>query len=175
VGAPTRAEENAVKRILIATDGSPPAREALELGLELAAEQSAEAVVVHVVPLLDVVPTTGFGTIGALPHTPSTSDRAPLDEASMLAAAKGFGVQTELLTGNPVDEIVAYADTIDADLIVVGSSGHGALASAVLGSVSQGVLHEARRPVLVFRRARPRVARRAEVGAQPSRSPSASA
>jgi nucleotide-binding universal stress UspA family protein len=93
----------------------------------------------------------------------------------MLAAEKGFGVQTELLTGSPVDEIVAYADTIDADLIVVGSRGHGALASAVLGSVSQGVLHEARRPVLVFRRARPRVAGRADVGAQPSRSPSASA
>jgi nucleotide-binding universal stress UspA family protein len=164
-----------VKRILIATDGSPPAREALELGLELATEQSAEAVVVHVVPLLDVVPTTGFGTVGALPHTASASDRAPLDEASMLAAEQGIGVQTALLIGNPVDEIVAYADSIDADVIVVGSSGHGAVASTVLGSVSQGVLHEARRPVLVVRRARARVARPVEAGGQPSRSPSASA
>ena len=65
-------------------------------------------------------------------------------------------MRTELLTGNPIDEIVAYADSIDADLIVVGSRGHGAV-GARLGSVSQGVLHKARRPVLVFRRARARV------------------
>ena len=54
-----------------------------------------------------------------------------------------------LLTGDTVDEIVAYADSHDVDLIVVGSRGHGAIANALLGSVSQGVLRESRRSVLV--------------------------
>jgi nucleotide-binding universal stress UspA family protein len=58
---------------------------------------------------------------------------------------------TRLLRGEPVDEIVAFADVIDADLIVVGSRGYGAFASALLGSVSRGILREARRPVLVVR------------------------
>jgi nucleotide-binding universal stress UspA family protein len=56
-----------------------------------------------------------------------------------------------MLRGDPAGEIVAHADTIGADLIIVGSRGHGAIASALLGSVSRGVLHEARRPVLVVR------------------------
>jgi nucleotide-binding universal stress UspA family protein len=49
---------------------------------------------------------------------------------------------------------VAYADSIDADMIVVGSRGHGRLASALLGSVSRAILREARRPVLVIRGSR---------------------
>jgi nucleotide-binding universal stress UspA family protein len=140
-----------MKTILIATDGSPSARQAVVFGLELAAAQSAGAVVIHVAPAVDVVPTSGFGMSGALPHTPSAADRRALEEASTLAAEAGVDARTELLTGLPVDEIVAYADSIDADLIIVGSRGHGAVASAFLGSVSQGVLHEARRPVLVVR------------------------
>jgi nucleotide-binding universal stress UspA family protein len=85
-------------------------------------------------------------------------DRLALDEAAALAADAGVTVSTELLTGDPVDEIVAHADSMDADLIVVGSRGHGAVASVLLGSVSQGVLHEARRPVLVVRPRRRRSA-----------------
>jgi nucleotide-binding universal stress UspA family protein len=60
---------------------------------------------------------------------------------------------TKLLRGDPVDEIVAYADSLDVDLLVIGSRGHGALASALLGSVSCGVLRESKRPVLVVRAA----------------------
>jgi nucleotide-binding universal stress UspA family protein len=60
-------------------------------------------------------------------------------------------IETKLLKGKPADEIVAYADSIDADLIVVGSRGHGSLTSALIGSVSRGVLREIRRPVLIVR------------------------
>ncbi|MGH3137382.1 MAG: universal stress protein [Gaiellaceae bacterium] len=145
-----------MKKILIATDGSASALEAVAFGLELAREQDAEAVVIHVAPALDILPVAGFGMPAAQRHPVGPYDRMPLDEASTLATAAGVSARTELLTGNPVDEIVAFADSIDADLIVVGSRGHGAVASALLGSVSQGVLHEARRPVLVFRRAQAR-------------------
>jgi len=140
-----------MKTIVIATDGSPSAHEAVEFGLDLAAEQKADAVFVHVAPAVDLLPTGGFGMSSAQQHELTDEDRSSLEEARTLAVERGVETKTELLLGDPVDEIVAYADSIDADLIVVGSRGHGALTSALLGSVSRGVLHEARRPVLVVR------------------------
>jgi nucleotide-binding universal stress UspA family protein len=141
-----------MKKILIAIDGSDSAHEALEFGLDLAAEQDARAFVVHVAPAVDVMPYANFGYVApSVPHEFDEHDRECLQEAAELAAEKGVDVETALLKGRPADEIVAFADTIDADLIVVGSRGHGAVASALIGSVSRAVLHESRRPVLVVR------------------------
>lgn len=142
-----------MNRIVIATDGSASARKAVELGLELAAEQRAEAIAVHVVPGFDVRPGLGVGLAGsvAVPHRPTPVDRLPLEKAKALADASGVELTTELLTGEPVDEIVAFADSVEADLIVVGSHGRGVLGTALLGSVSRGILHESHRPVLVAR------------------------
>jgi nucleotide-binding universal stress UspA family protein len=140
-----------MNRILIATDGSPSAQEATRFGLELAAEQDAATTFVFVAPAVDVLSAGGFGLTAAMPHEITEADREPLDEALELAGDLGVRANARLLRGDPVDEIVAFADTVDADLIVVGSRGHGALASALLGSVSRGILREARRPVLVVR------------------------
>jgi nucleotide-binding universal stress UspA family protein len=139
-------------KIVIATDGSESAQEALEFGLELAEEQSATAFVVHVAPAVDVLPCAGFAVPApTVPHELDEQDRVPLQEAAEIAARRPVEIKTELLLGNAADEIVAFADSIDADLIVLGSRGHGAIASALLGSVSRDVLHESRRPVVVVR------------------------
>jgi nucleotide-binding universal stress UspA family protein len=140
-----------MKKILIATDGSPASGEAIRFGLELAREHEAEVTFVHVVPVLDASLANGIAVSAAVPHQLDELDRRPLEEALALAAEQDIEAKGELLWGLPVDEIVAHADTLDADLIVVGSPGRGALATALLGSVSRGVLHEARRPVLVVR------------------------
>jgi nucleotide-binding universal stress UspA family protein len=50
-----------------------------------------------------------------------------------------------------VDEVLDLADEIGADLIVMGSRGRGPVKRLVMGSVSEGVVHHARRPVLVLR------------------------
>jgi nucleotide-binding universal stress UspA family protein len=129
----TSADHADMRRILIATDGSPSAADATRVGLGLAAERSAAVTFVHVLS-----PT-------------ATPCEESLDAATQLARDTGVDAEVVIVAGNAADEIVVYADTIDADLIVVGSRGRGPVTRALLGSVSHGVLREARRPVLVVR------------------------
>jgi len=143
-----------MRKILIATDGSAASAEAVEFGVELAAEHEAAVIFVHVAPGLDVLPMAGSGMAGAVarvPHKTTPHDRRPLEAAEETAGAHGVRASTKLLVGDTVDEIVAYADSEDVDLIVVGSRGRGALAGALLGSVSRGVLSESKRPVMIVR------------------------
>ena len=140
-----------MKRVLIATDGSTAADEAVELGVELARDEGAEVIFVHVVPYSAVVSMNGFGLMGHVPYEPTEWDKELLEEAQAAAKRENVPAGTALLRGEPVAEIVRHADTIDADLIVLGSRGHGAIASALLGSVSRGILGATTRPVLVVR------------------------
>ena len=143
-----------MKKILIATDGSASSAEAVDFGVELAVEHTAELIFVHVAPALDVLAGAGYGLGGGnahVPHVLDAYDRAPLDDAEQAAERSGVKASSKLLVGDAVDEIVAYADSEDADVIVIGSRGHGTVASLLLGSVSRGVLSESKRPVAIIR------------------------
>ena len=87
-----------MKRILIATDGSPSALQAVEVGLELAEEEGAEPIFVHVAPTKDVLPVAGVGMVPvSVPHELVEADRASLDEAVELAEERGLEAATKLL------------------------------------------------------------------------------
>lgn len=122
-----------MKRIVIATDGSAGAREALETGLSLARESRAVATLVYV----------------RSPGSEPAQARAVLGEAAALAEQADVEFETEILEGNPARRVAEIARLHDADLIVVGSRGRGAFAGAFLGSVSVELVHRADRPVLV--------------------------
>lgn len=70
-----------------------------------------------------------------------------------LSALKKSGVEADTLVkvGHPPDEIAGAADKLKADLIVMGSHGHGAFAALILGSVTNGVLARCNVPLLVVR------------------------
>jgi nucleotide-binding universal stress UspA family protein len=70
------------------------------------------------------------------------------DEADKLQSS-GIDAKALLVQGAAVEVILDEAGKLKADLIVVGSHGHGAVYHLMVGSVSEGVLHRSTCPVLV--------------------------
>lgn len=62
---------------------------------------------------------------------------------------KGLDAKGLLVQGSTVETILKQADKLEAQMIVMGSHGRGAIYKMLVGSVSEGVLHGAQCPVLV--------------------------
>jgi nucleotide-binding universal stress UspA family protein len=65
-------------------------------------------------------------------------------------AAKGLEATALAIQGYPVDVIIAEAEKLKADLIIMGSHGHGALHNLLVGSVTEGVIRHAKCPLLII-------------------------
>jgi nucleotide-binding universal stress UspA family protein len=151
--------------ILIAYDGSPAAREAVEQAGALFAPRKAIVLTVWEPGLSEfmLVPdATGMGTT-MMPYDPSVVrevDRAGEDHANDIAhdgqaLAQKSGLQAEALAvrdvTNTADAIVEVANERQVKAIVIGSRGLKGLRSKLLGSASGEVLRRAGRPVVVVR------------------------
>ncbi|MFL5950369.1 MAG: universal stress protein [Gaiellaceae bacterium] len=138
--------------VLLATDGSPTAEKATETAIELARLLDTELVVATVwnIP---------YPAVGLAP-APVTADVARLGEeearrtaADAAARAMEAGLESRMLVlrGMPVEELCLAAERYNPRFLVIGSHGRGAMKRAFFGSVSTGVLHHAKCPVLVVR------------------------
>jgi nucleotide-binding universal stress UspA family protein len=131
--------------IVWATDGSELADNALVQVRELAEIHGSRIVVVHANEVLT-------GRAGGAPVLADEPDiREKLESQVEELRAAGFDAELEVCTGTEqVATLVERAAwTVDADLIVVGTHGRGAIATAVMGSVARGLCHTSHRPVLV--------------------------
>src|ERR671921_46318 len=141
-------------RILLATDGSEEAELAALRAVDLVDATHSELHVVHVgvAPIfLQSYPGT-LGYYGKLYEQIEEVSRELLRKQSgRVKAAGGTVAGTHLRMGEVALEIVALAEELQADLIVMGSRGLGGVRRALMGSVSDSVVRHAHCPVLVVR------------------------
>jgi nucleotide-binding universal stress UspA family protein len=139
------------RHVLVAFDGSPDAQLALEHAVALAQAFRARIALVAVVPPVTPFAWQAPGGVRAV-HDAQRDDLDKRLHAAADAVPDDLPVTTRLLDGDPAHEILSAAREGEHDLIVMGSRGHGRVTAALLGSVSNRVMHEADVPVMVIHR-----------------------
>lgn len=137
--------------ILIPTDGSDHAIRAGEHGAALARAFDAT---LHVVSMVDLRRDGGPFNAGGLREEVREQFRNDARRAIDLVEEVVDGPderQTAVLEGDPVDDLLAYADDHDVDLIAMGTQGRTGLDRYVAGSIAEGVIRRADVPILTVR------------------------
>jgi nucleotide-binding universal stress UspA family protein len=155
---PTRKESIAMSTfpttILLATDSSEEAELAALRAVELADATDSDLHVVHV-GVVPIFLKSYPGTLGyerrLYEEIEEMSRELLRKQCWRVKAAGGTVAGTHLRMGAVDLEIVALAEELGADLIVMGSRGLGGLRRALMGSVSDSVVRHAHCPVLVVR------------------------
>jgi nucleotide-binding universal stress UspA family protein len=147
------------KRILVAVDGSPASTAGLHAAVDLAQDQQAAVVAVHVIDDM-AFPVNFEGAI----YPPSYIDsyfaaqeqqaRKLAERACAMARGRRVTMEPEIVhsRGHTVaDVIVAQARKLKADVIVIGTHGRRGLRRVVMGSDAEEVVRAATVPVLLVR------------------------
>jgi nucleotide-binding universal stress UspA family protein len=139
-------------KILLATDGSEDASAATRAAVDLANRSGSE---LHVVHAFEFIPPREYMSVALRLRSPSgfaARGQELLDEqVERVEEAGGTVASAQVRMGSPVDQILYASEEIDAGLVVIGRRGLGGVRRLLLGSVSEGIVHNARRPVLVLR------------------------
>lgn len=130
-----------VKNILCPVDFSDCSALALDYALALAKRDQAAVTVMHVMPTMPADGVYPYAFEPILP-TGESKEQALTQLGKFVHRARGEHVSTTVVLedGDPVDEILAKAKSMDADLIVIGTHGRRGLARLLLGSVAERVL-----------------------------------
>jgi nucleotide-binding universal stress UspA family protein len=136
--------------ILVATDFSEAAEDALDYAVALAQRIGARICLLNAigVPALGV-PELGVALTSTVIDGIVKENQAALDR--LVAARTSADIEVALRTGDARDVIVQTALEVGAELIVMGTHGRRGLSRALLGSVAESVLRHAHCPVLIIR------------------------
>ena len=134
-------------RIVVGTDGSETAAEAVKTAVELAKLSNAK---LEIVSAYEPVPQSRLrdeseGISGDVSHAvnPREDVQLVLDNAAAVAKKANVEVVTHPLEGDPADAILDVAEEHNADLVMVGNKGMTGARRFLLGSVPNKISHHA--------------------------------
>jgi nucleotide-binding universal stress UspA family protein len=136
------------ERILVAYDGSGPARHAFDVAADLAQKYGSE---LHVVAVARPPEFAEDVETEAAIESAREHFSGQFRDLEGAAARAGVKPQFRIVTGHPAEQIVRTAEQHDIDLIVLGHRGHGVFERWLLGSVSRTVIAYAHCAVMVVR------------------------
>lgn len=141
-------------KILVPVDGSEVALEAVRFAIRLARAGLQSSVVLANVQ----EPATLYELVVA--HDPAVIEQVSaaagahtLVPAEALLKEAGLDYECEVASGDPAHTLIDILENYQCDLVVMGASGMSTLRSALLGSVSNEVLHSAGVPVMIVKAA----------------------
>ena len=129
------------QQVLVATDGRDGTRRAVEHAITIAGRFDAR---LHALSVRVEGPY----------DTPGEAQRAAEDAVSAVKAEAtnaDVDIDTVIREGTPHEEILAYADEANVDMIVLGTQGRSGLDRVIVGSVAEQVLRNADAPVVTVR------------------------
>ncbi len=138
-------EQDMKRTIVVGVDGSDDGKRALEWALDMARDRGMKLLLVNGIDVgMSAADPYGGGYV--LEQLQSVG-RLALDSAAALAAEQGIETETRLEVGSAAYALVEASR--GAEMLVVGSRGHGGFAGLLLGSVSTACVHHAHCPVVV--------------------------
>jgi len=132
------------KEIVVGSDSSPTARQAVASAIDLAALTGGG---LHIVVAWNAHDGPHRDQVGGYVERPNAGDGL-LEDLAGMARERGLEPLLHRSSGAPADALVSVATEVDADLIVVGNKGMKG-AARVLGSVPNSVAHKAPCSVLI--------------------------
>lgn len=141
-----------IKHIIIPYDKSEPAYRAFEYALDLAKKYNSSISIVSCVSIqIPTDPYYGAAYIETTKLLKEDASKSILKLESILKESKIAFKSDVLEVTSITDSLVAYAESHNADLIVIGSRGLGGFKKLLLGSVASGVSQHAKCPVLIVK------------------------
>ncbi len=151
--------------ILVATDLTPNSVHAFKHAVMMARRNNARLHLLHVVPDVDasvrayISTVMGQGSLDKFEKKNEEEARVEIQNRLKKFAEDELADHPEdlkrveqvmVVHGHPIPQILLVADQIDADVIVMGTHGKGAVEYTFLGSVAEKVLRKSKRPVFVI-------------------------
>lgn len=148
-----RPKERTIKRILVGTDFSRPASNAVQRAAMLAAEHSAALEIVHVMPRIGRALLAQLGLGGSVWASVDAQLEAYLADAERLARMQGVDAGVKRLKGAASTMLAREAARMSADIVVLGYRGERSSRDEIIGTTAERFLERWTGDTLVVRNA----------------------